>query len=232
MSNLKRCLPFILPILIAFTALQIFLFVANHENDPIEAGLKHNTLEHNDLEHHRGKRAKHPLGAILPAFAVDRSEVFVSSIIERSEKTKELLITTFMLCHFNLEAGQLKKQNSLVNPKEVRNWGPLIASKTKHITYKENGQREESPSQKLYCRIKNSDGSQHTYTSEAMTMPNRLSGDSNANRRLDVLRCPMEETEHALKFFARSSAHVHVEILRGRNFRSLINFTVPWDSDR
>ena len=188
MFTLGRCLPFLLPLFIAFTALQIFFFVTTHKNDLIEGGLKHNTLEHYDSGVSRGKRAKHPLGAILPAFAVDRSEVFVSSIIERSERTSELLITTFLLCHYNLEAGQLKKQNSLVHPKEVRNWGPLIASKTKRINYKENGQREEVPKQKLYCRIKNFESSSTSYLTEAITMPNRLSGDSKCESPFGCLK--------------------------------------------
>ena len=232
MWSCKQCLPFVLPTLIALTALQIFLFVTNHKNDLIEGGLKHNTLEHYDTEELKGRRARHPLGAILPAFAKDRSEVFVSSIIERSERTQELLVTTFMLCHFNLEAGQLKKQNTLIHPKDVRHWGPLIASKSKHVVYKENGQREEKPTEKLYCRIKNSDSAHYSYISEGITMPNRLSGDSNANRRLDILRCPMEDTKYALQNLARSSAHLHVEIVRGRHRHSLINFTIPWDTRR
>ena len=61
-------------------------------------------------------------------------------------------------------------------------------------------------------------------------MPNNLSPDSNANRRVDVLRCRMDDTGYALKFLARSSASAHVEIMRGE--RSLINFTVPWDTRR
>ena len=36
MWSCKQCLPFVLPTLIALTALQIFLFVTNHKNDLIE----------------------------------------------------------------------------------------------------------------------------------------------------------------------------------------------------
>jgi hypothetical protein len=62
-------------------------------------------------------------------------------------------------------------------------------------------------------------------------MPNRLTKDSNANRRLDILRCRMEDSEYAYRFLAKSpDASVYVEILRGET--SLINFTVPWDTRR
>ena len=62
-------------------------------------------------------------------------------------------------------------------------------------------------------------------------MPNRLTIDSNANRRLDILRCPMEHSAHAYLFLARSpQEEVFVEILRGSV--SLINFTIPWSTRR
>ena len=221
MQTMRRCVPLLLPLFIAFTSIQIFFFVVQRENNLHEDGLKHITLEHPTQESRTEQ--------ILPAFAMDRSEVFLSSIIERSGQSTELVLTSFLLCHYMLEPGQLKRQNNMVNPKKIRSWGPLIASKTKHVKYLENGQRDETEETKFTCRIRNADNLEF-YHAEAITMPNRLSQDSNANRRLDVLRCRMEDSEHALRFLARSSASVHVEILRGSV--SLINFTVPWETRR
>ena len=227
MQSLRRCTPLLLPLIIAFTSLQIFFFVVQHENDLREGGLKHITLEHSTSSHDSIEQT-------LPAFAVDNSEVFLAALIERSERSTELVLTSFLLCHFMLEPGQLKRQNNMIHPKKMKSWGPLIASKTKYVKYRENGQREETGEDtKFVCRIRNtmsSSSSSFLYEAEAISMPNRLSPDSNANRRLDVLRCKMEDSEYALKFLARSSASVHVEILRGT--QSLINFTVPWETRR
>lgn len=64
-----------------------------------------------------------------------------------------------------------------------------------------------------------------------MFIPNNLSPDSNANKRLDILRCPLI-AEHWEDIYSRFSAEdiddVTVEILRG-NF-SLIAFNVSWHS--
>jgi hypothetical protein len=57
-------------------------------------------------------------------------------------------------------------------------------------------------------------------------MPNDLSTDNNANKRLLILRCKMESGEDAYMNLARSNEEVSVEIFR--ETVSLITFTVPW----
>ena len=98
-----------------------------------------------------------------------------------------------------------------------------MITNTDKVHYQKNGVRE-SPN-KFYCRIKNVADSD-PYIVEGMFMPNKLSPDSNANRRLDVFRCKMRDTAYAQMHYARSALEVHVEILR--DSLSLINFTVPW----
>ena len=57
-------------------------------------------------------------------------------------------------------------------------------------------------------------------------MPNDLSTDNNANKRVVILRCKMENGEDAYMNFARSNEEITVEIFR--ETVSLITFTVPW----
>ena len=57
-------------------------------------------------------------------------------------------------------------------------------------------------------------------------MPNDRSTDTNANKRVVILRCKMESGEDAYMNLARSNEEVTVEIFR--ETVSLITFTVPW----
>ena len=57
-------------------------------------------------------------------------------------------------------------------------------------------------------------------------MPNDLTPDVNANKRLVILRCKMEGGQDAYMNLARSNEEVSVEIFREKH--SLIKFNVPW----
>ena len=57
-------------------------------------------------------------------------------------------------------------------------------------------------------------------------MPNDLSTDMNANKRLLILRCKMESGEDAYMNLARSNEEIAVEIFR--ETVSLVTFIVPW----
>lgn len=73
-----------------------------------------------------------------------------------------------------------------------------------------------------------------SYLADGVFIPNNLSPDSNANKRLDILRCPLiaehlEDVYNRFLFSVREDIDdVTVEILRG-NF-SLIAFNVSWHS--
>lgn len=97
------------------------------------------------------------------------------------------------------------------------------------VKYSANGQRL-SP-EVFTCKIRNSKDSVHIYQTIGIFIPNNLSPDSNANRRVDILRCLMRETDTVYRDLKRSSsAEVFVEILRGN--QSLIKFKVPWATRR
>ena len=190
----------------------------------------------------------------LPFFAIDDSEYFLSSIIERSEESHALYITTFLLCHFMLtpkpfghkvhaehvsHAARSAWTRMMKNVEEVEytksgdvktlsvSFAKMLISLLLPNIVNFLGQRVST--EEYYCKLRHTAASKGYYAL-GVFMPNNLSPDSNANRRLDVLRCRMEDSEYALKFLARSSASVHVEILRGT--QSLINFTVPWETRR
>ena len=57
-------------------------------------------------------------------------------------------------------------------------------------------------------------------------MPSDRSTDTNANKRVVILRCKMENGEDAYMNLARSNEEVTVEIFR--ETVSLISFMVPW----
>ena len=57
-------------------------------------------------------------------------------------------------------------------------------------------------------------------------MPNDLSTDINANKRVVILRCKMDSGEDAYMNLARSHEEITVEIFR--ETVSLITFIVPW----
>lgn len=102
-----------------------------------------------------------------------------------------------------------------------------MIQQVEHNEYSSSGRRLSE--QQFYCKIRNSLSS-NIYKVHGHFIPNNVSPDSNANRRLDVLRCRMEDSTYAYKYLAKSSSSVMVEILRGET--SLINFTVPWDTRR
>ena len=59
-------------------------------------------------------------------------------------------------------------------------------------------------------------------------MPNELTVDINANERLDIMRCKMNNGEESYMNLARSNQEITVEIFREKV--SLVVFTVPWNT--
>ena len=90
------------------------------------------------------------------------------------------------------------------------------------VGYMPSGRRTQP--EPFRCIIRHVQGGKG-YPVYALSMPNNLSPDSNANRRVDVLRCPLRETSQPA-----GSTHIFIEIMRGDV--SLINFTIPWVSRR
>lgn len=105
---------------------------------------------------------------------------------------------------------------------------PMIRNIEK-VEYSAAGRRL-SP-QPFNCIIRNSESPASSYRTPGVFMPNNLSPDSNANRRVDILRCPMRNTKSSsIDIINSSTASVYVEIYRGNT--SLIKFKVPWATRR
>jgi hypothetical protein len=166
----------------------------------------------------------------LPSFVVDESEFIYSSLIERAFDTWDLKLTTFFLSHHVMEPIDMNMAREKVHPATKNLWKKASAKFQESYPereYYKSGMRTKKYT--FYCRIWNSE-LEPAYVVEGKFLPNRLTSDSNANRRLDIFRCPIAEAAAAYQNYARSSHELHVEILR--NETSLINFTVPWDTRR
>lgn len=98
------------------------------------------------------------------------------------------------------------------------------------VRYLPSGARmQELESEKFYCKISHSSESEY-YTVPGMFLPNRLTTDNNANRLLDVMRCPMSDSVKAFLKFANSNGSISVAIIRGKDVIS--KFSVPWKTRR
>jgi len=163
----------------------------------------------------------------LPSFAIDDSEFIFSSLVERVFDSFDLFLTTFMMSHFMLEPKDSGSGVDKVHPAVRDNWKHAI-KKFADTQYYPSGMRDLKPP--FFCKISNYAGGP-SYVVTGLFVPNRLTSDSNSNRRLDILRCKMQHTREAYRDLIRSGTKaVHVEIFREQT--SLINFTVPWDTRR
>ena len=164
----------------------------------------------------------------LPSFALDESEFAIGSIIERSGKSWNLYLTTFMLCHSILEPSAGQSAVKKVHPVMKDTWHRVM-SKFRNVRYHQSGARRiELDSEMIYCKIAHSSTSV-PYIVAGEFMPNRLTSDPNANGLLDILRCPMKDSEKAHKFI-NSNQSLSVEIIRGNI--SIFSYHVPWRSRR
>jgi hypothetical protein len=97
------------------------------------------------------------------------------------------------------------------------------------VKYLKDGRRSNNV--KYFCVIKNFETSE-SYIVRGEFVPNRLTSDMNANSRIEILRCKMENGREAQSTFIKSrsssNAKLFVKILRGKT--SLISFNVPWST--
>jgi hypothetical protein len=160
----------------------------------------------------------------LPNFAVDYSDYAMGAMIERVSDSYDLYTTVFFLCHTLLEPKERfsARSGEKVSAEVYDVW--KIAMRHFEVTeYAVNGVRVVPPA--FYCNISHTADGPY-YLVEGIFVPNKLTPDSNANKRSDILRCKMEDTEKAYMDLAGSSHELRVEILRG-DF-SLMRFRIPW----
>ena len=160
----------------------------------------------------------------LPNFAVDYSDYALGAMIERVSDSYDLYTTVFFLCHALLEP---KEEGSAQSVEKVSAEVYDVWKKTMNhfeaTKYTASGMRVVPPA--FYCNISHTADGPY-YLVEGIFVPNKLTPDSNANKRSDILRCKMEDTEKAYLDLAGSSHELRVEILRG-NF-SMMRFRIPW----
>ena len=160
----------------------------------------------------------------LPNFAVDYSDYAMGAMIERVSDSYDLYTTVFFLCHtlFEPKVGLAAQSVEKVSAEVYDVWKKAINS-FEATKYARNSVRVVPPA--FYCNISHTADGPY-YQVEGIFVPNKLTPDSNANKRSDILRCKMEDTEKAYMDLAGSSHELRVEILRG-NF-SMMRFRIPW----
>ena len=202
-----------------------------------------------EVDYHLSKRPNfsamtnmRPLEVSLPSFTRDFSDVLLGSIIERSHDSFQLYVTSFFIQHELLFAppkgyGFIKIRD---DEDTKQSWRRAILA-FNDTQYSRTGQRSTSPRYFCHINIKleitANDSSSiirnviRSYSVHGEFMPNALTVDQNANRRVDILRCPMKESEKLFQAkLPESSEYLKVAIYREKTF--LISFNVPWKTRR
>ena len=166
----------------------------------------------------------------LPGFARDYSEYIFSSLIEREFDSNNLYVTTLMLSHFMLQPNKGTSGCDKVNPSAADYWHHA-REEFQHTEYTVSGVRDNTI---IVCRIYNDADSTSFYTVKAQFIPNKVTSDSNSNRRLDIIRCPMQNTQHIFENLIGTNHNVKVELMRRVNtdYVGLKQFNIPWNTRR
>lgn len=162
----------------------------------------------------------------LPTFASGQSEFILGSVLERSSKSWNLHLTTFLFCHRMLQPSKSNLDKRIVHPAMRDTWRRAVMRFKKAKYLASGARRQKKENEKFYCKIAHSSSST-SYTVSGDFVPNRLTSDPNANNLVDILRCPLKDSQDAHKY-ADSNSSISVEILRGNI--SLVSFSVPWST--
>jgi hypothetical protein len=144
----------------------------------------------------------------LPNFSNDYSEFLFNSLLEiANEKHIKYYLTTQFLSHVNLRPNQMKRMKILKSFQPL--WENAFQNFQK-VKYYPNGKRREQSSSNLYCRIfydyydsQEKKWKEHEELILGEFIPNRLSANNAVNRKVDIMRCPLNETNYHnfLRFF-------------------------------
>ena len=161
----------------------------------------------------------------LPNFSIDLTEYALGGMIERVSDSYDLYATVFFLSQSLLEPQDISPATMTVQKisPEVSEVWMTAARNFEKTAYAPTGVRMTPPG--FYCNISHTPNGPY-YIVEGQFVSNKASPDSNANKRLDILRCKMEDTESAYMNLAGSSESMRIEIIRG-DF-SLMSFRIPW----
>lgn len=173
----------------------------------------------------------------LPNFASDNSEYFIGSILNFDAKAA--FVTVLLLSHHLLTVPQLHRyfKRTLFHSTDRKRWRNAFY-KFKYVAYTESGQRtpmnQSASNIDLYCKIFIDKIDMVEFAEvKGSFVPNRLTMDSNANRRLDILRCPFPPAVISL-IQINSKSNLHVEIHRRtlNGTQALIRFLIPFETGR
>ena len=160
----------------------------------------------------------------LPNFSIDFTEYALGGMIERVSDSYDLYATVFFISHDVLVPKDASWANTVVQiSSEVYEVWMTAARNFEKTVYTPTGVRMTPPG--FYCNISHTPDGPY-YIVEGQFVSNKASPDSNANKRLDILRCKMQNTESAYMNLAGSSEDMRIEIIRG-DF-SLMSFRIPW----
>ena len=207
---------------LSFVPRKVFTAVSETFTDSADSASR---IRKTEVNYHTAPRDYVAQTSALPSFAADKSEFFVSSIIERSSLGSDLHLTTFLLCHALFKISTVSNHVKKVHPSMKEIWRRASSSFESTRYHLSGARMQELQSETFRCRIYNTPESL-PYTVLGIFMPNRLTADPGANRVLDILRCPMRNSDSAFRKFSNSNSSLTVEILKGNN--SVFVFHVPW----
>lgn len=225
-------------VIVLFACLLIFHVHSGNEQGPAVPSDKHHMLMRPDVP----TRRRSPVGrtiavqfsndthtfppSSLPAFAEDKSEYVFNALLERSPKNvMDMHLTVFMLSHSYLRIPDLDLRRVRASYRDVWQQAAISFASTK---YYPSGRRRYTYENRFTCHISHSNRSA-SYVVSGEFVPNRASSSIIANRRLDILRCPMliARREDVEGHVAQNDI-VSVSIFRGET--PIIRFNVPWSS--
>ncbi|RYH29751.1 hypothetical protein EON65_07410 [archaeon] len=161
---------------------------------------------------------------VLPHFGMENREYVFSSIIERSSlHSLELYATTFMLGHAFLRLPDIKAR--FVDPKYKDIW-LKTGQQFLRTKYLPSGRRDYPKGERYTCHIRHTDSSE-SYTVVGDFVPNRGSVSNGANRRVDILRCPIAVSDVTTLFgYIHGDEKLYLELYQGA--QPVISFYIPW----
>ena len=183
--------------------------------------------------------------ARLPTFAVDNSEYVIASLIEKdweSPNNAIYFISTFLVCHQLLSLNQIQRYFRRANRSNanILRWKKAYHF-FKQTSYSLSGNRiADKYNSTLFCKIsldfeikkKTPHNLSMPLIVEGEFVPNRLTADSNANRRLDILRCQIPASYNVL-MDQQKEGNLVVELFRRPNVESdmsIIRFAISFGS--
>jgi hypothetical protein len=176
----------------------------------------------------------------LPNFAADFSEFVLSAMIERKSQSYDLFLTMFMLGHSILDPVGKEDYTSegalKVSATHAASWKRTINNfaQSAKTLYTPSGDRNSSQ-HKYFCKLNyNASDPNDVYVVRGYFVPNRLSTDINANRRLDIFRCKMGSDEvksrELYRLYGTSATTVNLKVDMIRDDSLLMTILVPWAS--